>query len=89
MKRHFEGCSVQVQRGDGDSLIGIFRVLGSAPQNGMDAGDKFFGIERLRKVIIGPKFKSKDAVKVLTPCGEHDDRDGEILPQSAQERRSR
>ena len=50
----------------------------------MDAGDELLRIEGLREVIIGPEFKSKDAVSVLTPRREHDHGDGKSLSQSAQ-----
>jgi hypothetical protein len=58
--------------------------LAVRPQDGMDAGDELLRIEGLREVIIGPEFKSKDAVSVLPPRGEHDHGDGESLPQPAQ-----
>jgi len=58
--------------------------LAVRPQDGMDASDEFLRIEGLREVIVGPEFKSEDAVSVLTPCREHDHRDGESLSQSAQ-----
>ena len=48
--------------------------LAVAAQHGVDARDELARIERLRQVVVGPHLEPDDAVDVLAPGREHDDR---------------
>ncbi len=47
-----------------------------AAQHGADAGHHLARVEGLGDVVVGAQLQADDAVGVIDPRGEHDDRDG-------------
>src|SRR5882762_800182 len=55
---------------------GSGRLLGGPAQHRLDSRQQLALVERLGQVVIGPDFKTHDAIGVVRHRGQHDDRHG-------------
>lgn len=54
-----------------DNAVGI--MVPCPAQNGVDAGDKFFGRERLGEVVVGSGVEAGDLLRGVSKYGSDDD----------------
>ena len=66
-------AGVQLKVANRDHVIG--QLGGAATQYSLDAGNQFFGRERLGDVIVRASFQAIDLVLLRAFGGQHDDRD--------------
>lgn len=67
------GTKVQQQRTDAELLaLGGHRLR--APQHRTDAREQLARVEGLAEIVIGAELEPDDAVDVVSPRGEHEDR---------------
>jgi hypothetical protein len=80
---HAAGGGVDLELGDAQRRLGAVLVGLVAAQHGIDAGDELGGGEGLDDVVVGAEAQAVDAVGLVAPGGEEDDRDARTraLPQ--------
>ena len=68
-------------------MFGRRDLILAAPQDRLDARDKFAAAEWLWQVVVGAHFQADDAIHLVAFGGQHDDRDVRLGAKRAAERK--